>query len=756
MLPSNEIAPVLSSDYQMQLQDGLPLDFMDEEEEPEEPVDVTDSAFYENLAEKLTDSQLDKLSAYLFEAIEDDATGRDELLEAAKKVRKFAGIENVEDLVAEGANTKVMPNTLRTFDSTFKTCWVRTYADIVPQLYPPLGPAGFYINGEKDQWGELQKAGSTGRDYLNYYLTVKDSGYYPDAWKGVLNTILYGTGFKKIYYNPSSPAISRFISPAKFIINKECSTILQSDRLTHELDLSRKEILENMDSGIYKKVDLPYMKSLTGDSADAITPNTSDPDSASKTYRGLFPFYECHAYLNLHDFTDEDVEKYKSDVPLPYTATMDKTTKKVVGLYRNWKEDDEDFKRIEFFEVMNYMQGLGIYGIGLIHLIGSDAITLTKILRALVDAAFYQNLPAGICAKGMKTADKDWIASPGTFLEANAVDDIRRSFMPFPFNGPSPALLQLYQMRIEQVKELGSVADLGLSETKDNVSPMTAVAVMDHAAKLQSVVMQSLHFSLSRELLMIWNVLKETTDYEEFTFGQKTNVIRKEDFRDEISIIPVANPEMNSRTTQIMKIQSLQGVAEQFPTLFKPEVIARKMLDAMGMNTQEIDDVMFTPEELEEQAQNQQPQITAEMLTQMDIEQRAQEVQARLKIAEGQQAANIFKTETDLQLAAAKLKADQEISERKAVEATEKNEQELMLEEMREQIMAQERKNDQELQRLKLDFDKYKAELGLAQTELKIEADKEIAEYKGNIELIKQEKTNDEIRLPRQSRPNER
>ncbi len=732
-----EQTPFLSSDLQLEELMGAPLDPIEKDLETEEEI-AQDTTFHENLAEKLSDSALNSLSSFLFEAIEDDATARDELMESAKKILKYAGIESVEDLVGEGGNTKVMPNTLRTFDSTFKTCWVRTYADIVPQLYPPLGPAGFYINGEKDQWGELQNSGEICRDYINYYLTVKDSDYYTDAWKGVLNTIFYGTGFKKIFYDANDVAVSRFISPAKFIINKECSSILKSDRLTHELDLSKREILQRMEEGIYKKVDLPYLQDSMGDDADAITSNIpGQNDVDSKTYRGQFPFYECHAYLNISDFTNEDVEKHKAAVPLPYIITLDKTTKKIVGLYRNWREGDEKLGRVEYFTVMNYMQGLGIYGWGIMHLIGSDAITLTKILRALVDAGFYQNLPAGICSKGMKTPDKDWTASPGTFLEANAVDDIRKFFMPFPFNGPSAALLELYKMRIEQVRELGSVADMGMTESKDNISPMTAVAIMDHATKFQSVVMQSLHFALSRELQMIWNVLKETTDYTEFSLGQNSRVIRAEDFRPEVSIIPVASPEMNSRTTQIMKVQSMQMIAEQFPGLFKQEVIARKMLDAMGLDAQQIDDILFTPEELAESQAAQPQQITAEQLTQMDIEQKSQESQIRLQIAEGQQAAQIFKTETDLQLAAAKLKSDQEVSESKAIEAEQKNEQEIALEMMRQEIANMQARSDQELAQVKLELEKYKADLALEQTELKIEADKEIANFKGSVDLIK-------------------
>ena len=748
-IDENEIANFAFPEFSA-LPEALPAEEMEEIAAEEVTRDLEEEAvakFYENLAEKMPSKVLDAISTYLFDAIDEDAKGRDDLIDAADKVLKFAGIESLEDLMGDGVNAKVVPNTLRTFDSTFQTCLTRNHADIFPQLYPQLGPAGYYVNGSKDGWGELDEVGATGRDFINWYLTVEDSDYYSDASKGVLTTIFYGTGFKKIYHNPDNVAISRFISPRKFIINPECNSILESNRLTHELDLSKREILQMMQNGLYKEVNLPYLENLTSDDAEPITTETpAAKDDGSKTYRGQFPFYECHTYLNLKDFTSEEVDEYSQDtIPLPYVVTMDKTSKKVLSLRRNWSPDDEEQKRIEIFDVMNYMRGFGIYGRGLIHLIGSNAITLTKILRALVDAAIYQNLPSGVCAKGIKEPDKEFILGPGQFKGIDVVGSIRDAFMPLPFNGPSPALLELYKTIVEQTKELGSIADMGVTDTKDNVSPLTAFGVMDHVSKIQSAALQSFHTALSRELQMIWKVLKETTDYQEFTHGQKARTIRKEDFIEEIAIIPVSTPEMNSRAQKVMKIQSLQTVSGQFPGLFKSEAIARKMLDAMGMTSQEIDDVMYSPEELQQQQESAPPQLDPNALTLADIQQRAAEVEARMKIAEGQQAVAVFEKETDLQIAAAKLKIDMETAKRKEEEARIKSDMEHELQVMKEQMLENNRRAEHELAQFKMALDRYKAELGLEETELKIEADKELAEFNASVKLVEKEISNGSV-----------
>lgn len=722
--------------------------------------------FYDNLAEELDQDTLNKISNYLCDAIEEDAQSRNKLLDAADKVLKYSGINDLEDLLGDGGDSKVPPNTLRTFDSTFLSCLIRSYSDAVSQLFPMMGPCGVYINGEKDQWGQTEETASICRDFINYYLTIKDEGYYPDAKRATLYTIFYGSGFKKIYHDPNSTTISRFISPRKFIINSECSSILESDRITQELDLSKRDILRLMSQGIYKDdLDLPYLKGLTtGDSADEVSklPGQKLNENNARSYRGQFPWYECHCYLNLKDFTEDNPDKYSMDVPLPYVVTIDKTTKKIASLRRNWKEEDEDRDRIEMFEVSNYMQGFGIYGMGLLHIIGSNAITLTKILRLLVDAGMYQNLPSGFCGPGMKTANKQQPFAPGELREVQvAGGSIKDFFTPLPFNGPSPGLVELYKMMIEDTRALGSIADMGITDTQANVSPITAFGIMDHVSKPQSVAISSLRFSLGRELQMIWEVLKDTIEYEKFTFGQKAQEITKDHFIDEVSIIPVAEPEMNSRMHKMMKVQSLSTIAGQFPGLFKQEEIARKMLDAMGMNTQDIDDVMYSQEELA-QIQASQPQaIDPNMLTKMDIEQRAQDSDNRVKIAEGTQAAAIFKTQLDSEIAAAKMQVEKENSQRKEREAEIKAEVEQQMQMIKQAMEQQNRQWEKELALLKINADMEKAEMGLEETELKIEADKDLAEYKLSGELVKQhqEKTYENTnarRMAKSSRLNER
>ena len=54
----------------------------------------------------------------------------------------------------------------------------------------------------------------------------------------------------------------------------------------------------------------------------------------------------------------------------PYVVTLAEDTLKVVGIRRNWKENDEKCTRRNYFVHYVLVEGPGAYGLGFVHLIG--------------------------------------------------------------------------------------------------------------------------------------------------------------------------------------------------------------------------------------------------------------------------------------------------------------------------------------------------------------------------------------------------
>ena len=95
-----------------------------------------------------------------------------------------------------------------------------------------------------------------------------------------------------------------------------------------------------------------------------------------------------------------------SNIPRPYVVEICKSTKKIASIRRNWRPEDNNFKRIECFVKWNFMPGLGMYGNGLGQLMGSNTIVLTNALRQTVDSITFGNFPGGFIKRAplqMKT-----------------------------------------------------------------------------------------------------------------------------------------------------------------------------------------------------------------------------------------------------------------------------------------------------------------------------------------------------------------
>jgi hypothetical protein len=562
--------------------------------------ETTSDSFYQNLAEDFSEEGLKKLSVFLLDSIEKDNLSRKEWMESVEKAKQYLGfsIEDLENVPFKHAT--------RTFDTTLANSLIRFYSTVRAELLPQSGPTGFKINGIETE--EILNRGEKIKDWLNYYLTVVDKAYYPDFERFLLYLGLYGSGFKKVYYDKIlKRPISRFIMPQDFIIDSDCTSIIESNRLTHVLHLSKREIILNQQNNVYRDVELPYLKTLEINENDEndnyLNKIKKDVDLDVYTKRSLFPIYEVHTYLNLEEYNKKDsFSKKENTVPLPYIVTIDKMSKEVLSIRRNWLEDDETQVRENYFIQYNYLPGFGIYGIGLAHLIGANAITLTKLLRQLVDAGSFKNLPAGLRAKGFKQQQNDIIVGPGEFAEVDTGGiPLAEAFMPLPYSEPSNVLRELRNEIMNQTKELSSTSELGMLDSKEDIATGTVMAFLETQNRIQSAVLRSIHYSLTYELQLINKLFSKTITAEQFSINQNQQEITSSDFSDEIAIIPVSDPATNSTIQRIMKARATMEVALQAPELHDLRNVFAMVYKSQGLDNQEIDSILKPPPPQEEE-----------------------------------------------------------------------------------------------------------------------------------------------------------
>ena len=552
--------------------------------------------FDDNLALKMNDKSLKEISTYILDCLDEDIVARKSWLDIHNKVKKYLG-HNLEDLTN-------MPSSqaARTFDTTLSTAILRFCATSRSELLPETGPCSYKIFGQNN--GDLEEIAKVRSQWLNYFLTVKDSAYYNDFNKSLYYICFYGTVIKKVYYcNTLKQPISRFILPEDFLINIDCTSILESTRLTHVLKLSARDILINQKSNIYRDVKLPYLK-IGGSSDELENENENENDIvniACYKQRTLHDVYESHIYLNLETFEPNYNSDEINDVPKPYIVTIDKESKEIFSIKRNWKKDDERYARRKYFVAYQYFTGFDIWGLGMARIAGTNAIAVTNMLRQTLDAATYQNLSSGFIQNGTTKQQKTDIAlGPGEWHVLNGSgSSIKDLFAPLPANGPSQALMQLRGELIAQMQEQLSTNELGMMQSKEDIPTGTAIAFLEENNKVQSAVLKSLHASFSEELRLLDDIFKEVVEREEFFINGENHIITSEHFVDSVQVVPISDPSVNSNIQRIMRAEAVFQTAMQMPDKINTVELLKVIFQAQGLSEDVIESLIVKENEVQ-------------------------------------------------------------------------------------------------------------------------------------------------------------
>jgi len=681
------------------------LSRMDNEEKELPPDSIP---FNSNFADDIPEAIRDKIAAYLEEVTAKDKKNRQPWLDIIEKAKTLLGfkIEEIQD--PNDANTRKSNSSIgnsaqvKTYDTTFSSSVLRLWATLRSELLPSTGPVGFKTDVSVSEDYELK--GEMVRDALNEYLTVEDKGFYPDYDRFLLYLILYGCVFRKIYYDPiTGKPLSRFIMPEDFLFDNNCSSITESNRLTHIRYLSKREILFNIQSGIFSKVDLDYLDSLgSSDTEEA----TDEPKQKQVDPTGSrFPFYETHEYLVLNDFFDETSTSEDYSIPLPYVITRCGITNQIVSVAPNWNENDPTRTRINCFIHYNLFPGFDVFGLGLAQILGSNSKSLTSMQQMAIDAAIFQNFPGGMKSKGIKTTNNDLTILPGQFVTVETGNlSLRDSIMPLPYNGPSPALLEYINRITAQTQELASATEMGLTENNQNTPVGTTIALLEVSNRMQSAIMRTVHSSFSEELQLFYKM-----------FNLPSLPLDKESLK----VIPVSDPSVESSTQRIIKAESILKLASSNPELHNMREVYLKVYQALGIN--DIDKILL-PEAAPQEQQQEQPIDPALQVQIADIEQRKLEVESKERLAHLNIEADGYKTQMNIELDKAKLEQEKYLAELKASEQQQLAEQKYQIELLKLELNEKEKVIDtltkeqeinskNELELLKLEYKAREAEL---------------------------------------------
>jgi len=542
--------------------------------DPTTSTDRNTDGHFANLAEGMSDGELESLGSTLFDQYTEYKESRADWEQSYREGLELLGFKyerRTEPFKgASGVNHPVLAEAVTQFQAT-------AYKELLPSDGPVRTQILGAINVEKEEQSKRVK------NFMNYQLMDKMKEYEPEFDQMLFYLPLSGSTFKKVYYDDLlGRAVSKFVPAEDLIVPYSATSLDDTDAIVHVIKISANELRKQQVAGFYRDVELgepPVTSNELSDKKLELEGITKDGQEDQHT------LFEMHTNLDLEGYEDVDQEGEETGIKLPYIVTFAENNQTVLSIRRNYQATDPLKKKIDYFVQFKFLPGTGFYGFGLIHMIGGLTRTATAALRQLLDAGTLANLPAGFKTRGLRIRDDAQPLQPGEFRDVDAPGgNIRDQFMQLPFKGPDQTLLSLMGVVVSAGQRFASIADAQVGDMNQQAAVGTTVALLERGSRVMSAIHKRLYVGLKQEFKLLAEVFKTylPSEYPYDVPGAARNV-KVTDFDDKIDIIPVADPNIFSQTQRISLAQTQLQLAQTNPQIHDLYQAYRSMYDAIGV-----------------------------------------------------------------------------------------------------------------------------------------------------------------------------
>lgn len=528
------------------------------EDEGSRPVD--NDEWFHNLAETLPQETLDDMAEKYLDLIDDDMEARKDRDKLQADGIKKSGIGEPAPGGAdfEGASRVTHP--------VLAESYIDFAASAIKELFPPNGPVKMKVEGKPNK--EKMDRAKRKAAFMNWQLTREIPSYRPELERLLTQLPVGGSQYMKLYWDAGKGRPdTEFVPIDDIVLPFHARNFFDVSRKFHKMNLSEFSYKERVLSGQYRDLELPESYGLNmerTDSSKATDRIEGKKDEANNTSERLV--FEGCVY---DDFEDSKAPKGRA---VPYIITIDDQSRKVLSVYRNWNEDDDKCQEIDYLVDFTFIPWRGVFGLSLLQCVGGLPDALTGSLRALMDSALISNLQGGLKFKS-PLGGASLSISPTQITELDAggqTDDIRKMFMPIPFNQPSPMLFQLLGFLTAAAKEVVGTAEEKIADAGANMPVGTTLALIEQGAKVFSAIHARVQDSQRRCLEILHRLNRDHLPDGKVFFGSDPeDFVTREDFEGSMDVRPVSDPNIFSETQRFAQIQfvmqSVQAAATTMP-----------------------------------------------------------------------------------------------------------------------------------------------------------------------------------------------
>ena len=533
----------------------------------EEDTKSGDSAFYDNLAETMPDTDLNSLSTKFLELISKDKEARKKRDEQYEEGIRRTGLGDDAPGGAQfnGASKVVHP-------MMTEAC-IDFAARAMKELLPPQGPAKDLIEGEITV-DKIQKA-KRKTAMMNWQLTVQSQEFRSELEQLLTQVPLGGAQYLKLSWDDARnrPGFLAVMIDDMYL-PFAATNFYTAQRKTHVQYLTQLDYEERVKSGMYREVDLtPPGLEPERSAADIANDKIEGRSDTSYNEDGLRTVFECHVIADI-----------EGDGNAPYIITIDKPSGKVLAIYRNWDEEDESRETLDWFVEYPFIPWRGAYPIGLPHMIGGLSAAATGALRALMDSAHIQNVPTMLKLKGGTRGGQSLNIQPTQVEEIEGglnVDDVRKLAMPIPFNPPSPTLFQLLGFVVDAGKGVVRTSMDNLADQNPNAPVGTTLALIQEGMTVFSSIHARLHNAMGKTLRILHRLNAMYLDDEDTEQEVGEELATRADFNGPMDVVPVSDPMIFSEAQRFAQVQAVSQRAAAMPQLYNQYKVEERLLETL-------------------------------------------------------------------------------------------------------------------------------------------------------------------------------
>ena len=511
-----------------------------------------------NIADDLQDEQLSKIADQVVDGFDTDLDSRKPWERDLKTWTELA-------LQVAGEKTFPWPNAANIKYPLLATAAMQFAARAYPTLVPSDGKivkckvVGYDMDGQKAARAERISK------HMSYQVIDEMSDWEEDMDKLLITLPIAGTCFKKTYWDATKQRnCSKLVLPKTLVVNYYCRSLDEAERITEIFYLTRRQVKERQNRGVFLDIDL---QDPVVESTDSLTTSTNKTFQLDSDQDETTPYtiLEQHTYLDLDD------DGYSE----PYVVTVEYSSRKVLRIVPRFTADDvyiSEKKKVISIDAIQYYTKYsfipnpdgGFYDIGFGRLLGPLNTSANTLINQLVDAGSLSNLQAGFIGKGLRIKMGESRFQPGEWKAVNAVgDDLKKQIFPLPVREPSQVLFNLLDLLLKSGKELASVAEIFVGKMPGQNTPATTtMATIEQGMKVFTAVYKRIYRSLTSEFRKIYKLNRVYLNPEQ-EVSVLDQPIQQSDYQGpEDDILPAADPNAVSSQEKQAKVQAIMQILQ--------------------------------------------------------------------------------------------------------------------------------------------------------------------------------------------------